>query len=208
MVDPEPGLDPAQHPLLGNSCRQRLFEFIETNAGICETELSLRTGVDRNTAKYHLKRMLRAGLISKRPEGRRVHFFPGTMPLQVLQRAVAGVQGETRRRILFLIHDKPELSWRAVGRHLGITARAVRWHLERLERAELIEVDRSSTHRKVRMCTELVAVLNGEPGLLHEGLPKHMQAREAFRSSLAVKPWESRELDAVEAIATTEPRRR
>lgn len=176
------------HPLLWHEGRARLMDFIESNAGICETELSIRAGIDRNTAKYHLKRLLRAGLIAKRREGRRVHFFPRAMAFLDLQRAVAGAQGKTRGDILYLIHEKPEMSWRAVGRQLGITARAVRWHLEKLESAGLIRVDRSSKHRRVHLSATLEAVLRGDPALLPEGVPESLRG-EAFRGNLAVKPW-------------------
>lgn len=187
------------HPLLWHEGRARLLDFIESNAGICETELSVRAGIDRNTAKYHLKRLLRAGLIAKRREGRRVHFFPRNMPFLELQKAVAGARGETRRRILYLIHEKPEMSWRAVGRQLGITARAVRWHLEKLETAKLIQIDRTSAHRKVHLSPVLEAVLRGDPALLSgDELPKNLRGPEAFRKNLAIKPWkpqETRQLD-------------
>lgn len=193
------------HPLLGHEGRARLLEFIESNAGICETELSVRAGIDRNTAKYHLKRLLRAGLVTKRREGRRVHFFPRNMAYMELQKAVAGARGETRRKILYLIHEKPEMSWRAIGRQLGITARAVRWHLERLESTNLIQIDRSTAHRKVHLTPALEAVLQGDPTLVGHDLPSQLRGTEAFRTNLAIKPWnaqERRELDDDQADTT------
>lgn len=195
------------HPLLWHEGRARLLDFIESNAGICETELSVRAGIDRSTAKYHLKRLLRAGLIARRREGRRVHFFPRDMPFLELQKAVAGARGETRRRILYLIHEKPEMSWRAVGRQLGITARAVRWHLEKLETANLIRVDRTAAHRRVHLSPALEAVLRGDPALLEgDDLPKSLRGAEAFRRNLAIKPWkphETRQFDGEPDSDTT-----
>ncbi len=179
--------DPAGgvHPLLWHEGRARLLDCIESNAGVCASELSLRAGIDRNTAKYHLKRLVHAGLVTRRREGRRTHFFPSTVPSPEVQTAVVGAQGETRRRILHLVHAQPDLSWRAVGRHLGITARAVRWHLERLERTRLIQVDRSTARRRVHMTPTLEAVLRGDLTPTTGGRPAQPPDRAPWQSHAA-----------------------
>lgn len=151
--------------------RLALYQLVRSNWGIWETELGRLSSMGRSNAKYHLVRLVRARLVQAIPEGRKIHYFPRDIHAGELQKAIVNAQDPTRRHILELIRDQPQMSWRAISRLLNITPRAMRWHMQRLVAADLIEVERDGMYCRARLKPLLAAVLNGDMEMLAKNIP-------------------------------------
>lgn len=160
-----------RHPALRHPTRLALYNLVRSNWGIWETELGRLSALGRNNVKYHLVRLVRARLVLAQPEGRKVHYFPRDMQATDLQRAIVNAQDGTRRAILELLRDHPQLSWRAISRILGVTPRAVRWHITQLSTAGLIQVERDGMYCRVQLNPLVEAVLGGDVAALAQSLP-------------------------------------
>lgn len=154
---------PPNHPILRNPRRLLLFNLISKEWGLCETDLGRLSGLGRSNVKYHLQRLARTKLVLGRRQGRRVNYFPRESRLVDLQRAISSAQNPTRREILRLAREHPELSWRAISRVVGITPRAVRWHMQHLTGLGLIELERDGMYCRARISPVLCAVLDQFP---------------------------------------------
>lgn len=169
--------DPETAALLAHPTRRALFDLIQHQWGLCETELGQLTGLGRDNVKYHLQRLVRARLVAAHPEGRKVHFFPRGAGPSTVHRAVSSVQGDTRRRILGMLVKQPDLSWRAVSREVGITPRAVRWHLRQLADMDLLTVESEGGLRKTVLATSLLEAL-GDVAKAESGIVEHAPTSE------------------------------
>lgn len=149
--------------LLAHPTRRALFDLVQQQWGLCETELGRLTGLGRDNVKYHLQRLVRARLLAAHPEGRKVHFFPRGAGPATVHRAVSSIQGDTRRRILGMLVREPGLSWRAVSREVGITPRAVRWHLRQLADLDLLTVESEGGTRRTVLASSLLDALGDLP---------------------------------------------
>lgn len=154
LVDQAAAQDILRHPT-----RRALYDAICSTWGLCETELGHLTGLGRNNVKYHLQRMARARLVHATPTGRKVHYFPRSANTAEVRAAVTSLQSDTRRRILELVRDHPELSLRAVSREVGVTPRAVRWHIQQLTGQGLVEVNREGARCHTRIGTVLADLM-------------------------------------------------
>ena len=134
-AQPDPAKQALAHPT-----RQFLYTIICENWGICEADLGKLTGLGRNNVKYHLRQLARAHLVYANASGRRVHYFPRKAESEYLREALCTLQSPSRREILELVMRRPDLSLRAVSREVGVTPRAVRWHIRQLAEAGLIGV--------------------------------------------------------------------
>lgn len=175
--------------MLEHATRRQLYDLIRQNMGLCEAELSDAIQQSRNTIKYHLKRMVRADIVRVRKEGRRLHYFSRDVHLLEIQRAVAVTQNETRRRILTFTQKNPRMSWRAISRRLGVTPRAVRWHMEKMEQLGLIDVERGNGACRVTLRPAVDAVMSGDPSKLGDDAPWHLRRPQDFRDKLVAKAW-------------------
>lgn len=162
---------PGENPVLHHHTRRTLYNLIRENWGMCETDLGNLSALGRNNVKYHLQRLVRARLIQACPQGRKVHYFPRGVRMPDLQRAITGSQSGTRREILHLLRTYPHMSWRAISRTVGITPRAVRWHIQQLAQSGLVEIERDGMYSRVRMTPILEAVLAGDIEEVARGLP-------------------------------------
>ena len=168
---PPPAQEVVSNPVLRHPTRLALYNLVRSNWGIWETELGRLSSLGRNNVKYHLVKLVRAKLIQARPEGRKVHYFPRDIQTQDLQKAIVHAHDGTRRDILELIRDHPTLSWRAIARVLGVTPRAVRWHIGELAKGGLVEIEREGVYCRARLTPLVEAVLAGDVAMLAQNLP-------------------------------------
>lgn len=148
------------HAVLRQPTRAALYRIIHSDWGLCEADLGRLLGVGRSNVKYHLHRLVRAKLVQTWPQGRKVHYFPrGAQPPE-LHRAVSSAQNGTRRQILRFLRDQPEMSWRAISRAIGVTPRAVRWHIQSMADLGLLRVERDGLYRRATVSAALSAVLD------------------------------------------------
>jgi DNA-binding transcriptional ArsR family regulator len=168
----QPPSDPAAAPedagaanqALQHPTRRHLFHLISQNWGICEADLGKQTGLGRNNVKYHLRQLARARLVYATASGRKVHYFPRKAESEYLREALCTLQSPSRREILRLVMRRPELSLRAVSREVGVTPRAVRWHIRQLADAGLIGVHKSGVRSEIAVSDVLRQALGFQRG--------------------------------------------
>ncbi len=146
--------------VLQHATRKAIYDLIRSRWGLCEADLGRVMNLGRNNIKYHLQRLSGAKLIHGLPQGRKIHFFPSEARLVDLQRAIGSAQNATRREIVAHLRARPDISWRAISRVLGVTPRAVRWHIQNMEGLGLLEIERAGMYCRVAVAPALAAVLD------------------------------------------------
>lgn len=128
--------------VLSNKNRTLVFEALAAHPGSRPAELSRATGIHEAVVRYHLKRLVEAGLARSETAGAATLWFArgasATPPIdQVLARR--GVRSETVRRLVAALLSFPGGATQLeVSEATGISRRLVSYHLQRLEDVELV----------------------------------------------------------------------
>jgi predicted transcriptional regulator len=101
-------------------------------------ELKLSWG----TAVYHLQVLERHGMLVARPTGRYRCFFAVGDPLADAPRALAVLRSRTARALAQAVAEEPGIVQKALCARVGVSAALASWHLARLEREEIVLVER------------------------------------------------------------------
>lgn len=125
------------HPL-----RSRVYDHIKAHPGITTQELSDRLGVDYSTARHHADVLVEFDLVHTRRDGRIRHLFENHGTYGTFEkRAIPLLREGTSARIARLVHDHPGIRPTDVARRLEVDPSTVKWHLDKLREAELVDAE-------------------------------------------------------------------
>ncbi len=121
--------------------RKILYENIETNPGVDLARLVESLGLNKETARYHLKMLSSKGKISGIIKQGIARYFPNKETISEFEKTVIHYLWiSTTKRILLLLLDTPGLTRQAIAGELGIAGPSVTWQMQRLADDGLIEV--------------------------------------------------------------------
>ncbi len=134
----------------GEATRRRLLAWLEGHPGARLSDVAAFLDVTRTAAVYHVRQLERSGhvrvVVARR---QRLHFanhaHPETQDLLGLLRL------ERARQIVEALREDPTLSWRRLAKQLGVTPKAIRWQIGRLEDEGLLEVRDQGDRHRVRL---------------------------------------------------------
>lgn len=121
--------------------QERILQVLAERPGASVQDLAGDLRLTRTATVHHLRRLGRDGLVRSVRHGRRRLHFLAAAPQQ------PGLLGllhtHTARLVVETLARDPGASWRKLARQLGITPRAVRWHIRNLERERALHVQPS-----------------------------------------------------------------
>jgi predicted transcriptional regulator len=126
--------------VLENDARRQIFEHIQAHPGIHLRAAATQLNLSTTNVLWHLRKLEDANLItSKKFEGYKV-FYPVEGGVETKRRAIAAsvLKNENAVAILEYVTAHPSAHQREIARALGVNHGTVRWHLRKLEEAELI----------------------------------------------------------------------
>lgn len=126
------------------TARDRLLDYLHERPGCCIQDIADHLGIARTSAVHHVRVLRRDRQVVVQRKGRRVLHFPTAVDDRVHRTILAAWRLDTARAILEHLSRDPRASWRAVARSLGVTPRAVRWHLQRMQADGLLRIRRTS----------------------------------------------------------------
>jgi DNA-binding transcriptional ArsR family regulator len=139
----------AKERLLDHGSREKLLLAIRERPGLPVTDLAEGTGVPRNTATYHLRRLEREGLVVSQRSGRvRVWFAPGGQARREEAPAFAALRHDTTRAIAMQVAAQPGVDQQALCARFGLAPSLAHWHADRLVQTGLVRKERDG--RRVR----------------------------------------------------------
>jgi predicted transcriptional regulator len=125
--------------VLENPARARLFRLILDHPGIHLHTLRDEMTLNRGTARYHLLRLERAGMISPYRDNRWTCYFENNGAFTEPERKMAVLlKNSMTSRILGILKNKPGISRKGISKIVGLTGSTVTWHMKRMETDHLI----------------------------------------------------------------------
>ena len=159
--------------VLNHDTRQEMFEYIWEAGAVHLRQLASTLDLSTTNATWHLDKLVDADLIGEvKVNGYRMYYPRGAGRLLREQCLVAGqIQSENARAILDYVSENPGSHQREIARALDVNHGTARWHLSRLEEAELLESRKEGRVTAYRLTSRAERVLTDlPPRALQEGL--------------------------------------
>jgi len=138
---------PTRERLLQSPQRQRILDHVEADPGLTLGDLKARVGVGWGTLYHHVERMSEAALLRSVVVGRRHVVFPAASPRDDVEAAMCGIlRGKTALRLAVALTARPRQSILDLSTSLGLSPRAVYYHVKRMVDAGLLTSSSPTRH--------------------------------------------------------------
>ncbi len=125
-------------PLINNSTRAEVYDFIDTNPGIQFRGICAGLNIAIGTAEFHLGVLKKAGLISFIRDGKYKRFFVTKKFSLKEMEFISLLRHETPRKILERINAETAISHCKLASQLSITSQGLTWQMNRLREDGII----------------------------------------------------------------------
>ena len=126
--------------VLENEARKQIFEYIQAHPGVHLRAAAQNLSLSTTNVLWHLRKLEAANLVtSKKFEGYKV-FYPVEGGVETKRKALAMsvLKNDNAQQILQYVSANPSAHQREIARALGVNHGTVRWHLRKMEEAELL----------------------------------------------------------------------
>jgi predicted transcriptional regulator len=135
----------AQSPLISNSTRAQVYEFIVANPGIQFRGVCTGLCIAIGTAEFHLGVLKKAGLISFVRDGKYKRFFAAKKFSVKEMKLISLLRHETSRLILKTLAAEKTISHGKLASDLYITSQGLTWQMNRLREQGIVQGNWAAT---------------------------------------------------------------
>jgi len=123
----------------GPSTRQTIFEFVRDTPGMHLRGVQQELGIPLGTVEYHLRELVRLGLVTEREDGIYRRYYVAGQLGGVDRELIAALRPEIPRRIVMHLLLNPGLNFGQVKAAFDISGSTLHYHLKKLEKRGVIE---------------------------------------------------------------------
>ena len=121
-----------------NSRTMQILSYLKEHPGVSETDIVNATGFSRGSVSYNLRKLLEDGRVSKISS----RYYPyDAYPSETEAKAEKVLGNKRRQRIFKIILENPGISQKQLADEMQIPLSTLRWHLGKLEDANLIQIE-------------------------------------------------------------------
>ena len=116
----------------------QILSYLKEHPGVSETDIVNATGFSRGSVSYNLRKLLEDGRVSKISS----RYYPyDAYPSETEAKAERVLGNKRRQRIFKTILENPGISQKQLADEMQIPLSTLRWHLGKLEDANLIQIE-------------------------------------------------------------------
>jgi predicted transcriptional regulator len=142
--------------VLDTETRKHLYDYIDEYPGSHLREIARELDLKPSNAAWHLRKLEQTNLVRSRVIGGKKVYYLFDGGLEVRQRAIAEsvLRNKNARDILQFVSDHPGKHLLEIAHALNMNHHVVKWHLNKMHFAELIEGDTSNSAYPVYYSTD------------------------------------------------------
>lgn len=143
--------------VLDTEIRKNLYEYIDEYPGSHLREIARELDMKPSNAAWHLRKLEQTNLIRSRAIGGKKVYYLVEGGVEAKQRAVAEsiLRNKNARDIMAYLSDHPGKHLLEIAHALSINHHVVKWHINKLYEAELIEGDTTNSAYPIYYPTEI-----------------------------------------------------
>jgi predicted transcriptional regulator len=125
-------------PLLNQTTRMQIYNFITSNPGINFRGICNALNLPIGVVQYHLAVLMKGGLVSNRRDGRNKRYFESKKFSSTEMEVISVLRHHTAGKILTILHDEESTSHGELAQRLKISSQALTWHMKQLKESGLV----------------------------------------------------------------------
>ena len=143
--------------VLDTEVRKHLYDYIDEYPGSHLREIARELDLKPSNAAWHLRKLEQTNLVRSRSIGGKKVYYLVEGGLEAKQRAISEsiLRNKNARDILQFLTDHPGKHLLEIAHALDINHHVVRWHLNKMYEAELVEGDTMNSAYPVYYPTEI-----------------------------------------------------
>ena len=143
--------------VLDTEIRKNLYDYIDEYPGSHLREIARELDLKPSNAAWHLRKLEQTNLIRSRAIGGKKVYYLVEGGVEAKQRAVAEsiLRNKNARDIMAYLSDHPGKHLLEISHALSINHHVVKWHINKLYEAELIEGDTTNSAYPIYYPTEI-----------------------------------------------------
>jgi len=143
--------------VLDTEIRKNLYEYIDEYPGSHLREIARELDLKPSNAAWHLRKLEQTNLVRSRAIGGKKVYYLVEGGIEAKQRAVAEsiLRNKNARDIMAYLSDHPGKHLLEIAHALTINHHVVKWHINKLYEAELIEGDTTNSAYPIYYPTEI-----------------------------------------------------
>jgi len=143
--------------VLDTEIRKSLYEYIDEYPGSHLREIARELDLKPSNAAWHLRKLEQTNLIRSRAIGGKKVYYLVEGGIEAKQRAVAEsiLRNKNARDIMAFLSEHPGKHLLEIAHALDINHHVVKWHINKLYEAELIEGDTTNSAYPIYYPTEI-----------------------------------------------------
>jgi len=143
--------------VLDTAIRKNLYEYIDEYPGSHLREIARELDLKPSNAAWHLRKLEQTNLVRSRSIGGKKVFYLVEGGIEAKQRAVAEsiLRNDNARDIMCYLAEHPGKHLLEIAHALSINHHVVKWHINKMQEAELIEGDTTNSAYPVYYPTEI-----------------------------------------------------
>jgi len=143
--------------VLDTEIRKHLYEYIDEYPGSHLREIARELDLKPSNAAWHLRKLEQTNLVRSREIGGKKVYYLVEGGVEAKQRAVAEsiLRNKNARDIMAYLSEHPGKHLLEIAHALAINHHVVKWHINKLYEAELIEGDTTNSAYPIYYPTEI-----------------------------------------------------
>jgi predicted transcriptional regulator len=143
--------------VLDTEIRKHLYEYIDEYPGSHLREIARELDLKPSNAAWHLRKLEQTNLVRSRDIGGKKVYYLVEGGVEAKQRAIAEsiLRNQNARNIMCYLADHPGKHLLEIAHALSINHHVVKWHINKLQEAELLEGDTTNSAYPVYYPTEI-----------------------------------------------------
>ncbi len=139
-----------KHNVLDHPMRQSLLDVVESQPGVHLRDLATRHETAVTNTQWHLRKLEMAGLVkTEKVQGRRL-YYPTRGGTAAKEQAFqnAAMQNPNAQKIIDYLQGHPGTNQRSLAEALDMNPGTVRWHLRKMESANIVRCVQDGTQSR------------------------------------------------------------
>jgi predicted transcriptional regulator len=135
--------------VLENRNRLNIFNYVMSNPGCTQSEISDRQNMKNGTVKYHVQMLQSEGKIILKRMGKYTRLFNTSKANSEMEKVMlAYIKNDTSKNLLHAIREEPGVTNQRLSERFSLDKSSIHWHMERFLNDNLVRFEQEGRYKR------------------------------------------------------------
>jgi predicted transcriptional regulator len=148
--------------VLDNRNRLSIFNYVMSNPGCTQSEISSKQNMKNGTVKYHVQMLEAEGKVILKRMGKYTRIFNSSKANSELEKVVLSYsKNDTSKGLLQAIMEEPGVTNQKLSEKFRLDKSSIHWHMERFLNDNLVRFEQDGRYKKYFLEADVGKFLSG-----------------------------------------------